>query len=115
MTEVEQLWMPTNPRPRAQAIRMSYRRRPSPGIAAVLLALGEPAHGSAVARVAGQAQNNVTALWLPQLEDRGFAKRVDHVPGLGNQGGGRPAVIWALTRRGRELVAALRAEGRVGV
>lgn len=110
MTDVEHIWMPTNPRPRALAIRTSYRRRPSAGITAVLLALAEPAHGSAVARAAGQAQNNVTALWLPQLEARGFAERVESMPGLGNQGGGRPATVWALTGRGRALVGALRAE-----
>jgi hypothetical protein len=88
------------------------RRRPSPGIAAVLVAMAEvgPTHGSAIAGAAGQRQHNVTSVWLPKLDSFGFVHRVDTVPGLGNQGGGRPAVIWALTGRGRELVAALAAE-----
>ena len=105
---VEKLW--DTGRVRANALR--DRRRPSPGIAAVLAAMAEagPLHGSALARMAGQKQNNVTTLWLPKLDRFGFVWPVDEVAGLGHQGGGRPAVIWALTAKGRQLAAALRAE-----
>lgn len=67
-----------------------------------------PEHGSAIARAAGQDQANVTATWLPKLRDRGFVRLDDEVPGLGRHGGGgKPALVWSLTGRGRELVAAL--------
>lgn len=74
----------------------------------VLLALlSGPAHGSEVARRAGRHQSTVVAVWLPRLCERGFVQASDPVEGLGHQGGGRPARIWTLTERGRELAEAL--------
>lgn len=111
MTAVERLWTATAVR-NALTDGRGHRARPSDGIIAVLTALAEPTHGAALARAAGQDQGNTTR-WLAQLEARGFAERVQHVPGLGNQGGGRPAVIWALTPAGALLAAALVAERAV--
>lgn len=110
---VQQMWAPTAVR-NALTDGRGHRARPSWGITAVLTALAglEPTHGAALARAAGQDQGN-TVRYLAQLEARGFAERVEHVPGLGRNGGGRPAVIWALTGAGRALVAALRAENGV--
>jgi DNA-binding MarR family transcriptional regulator len=104
VSDVQRLWMAGRERDRAAL-------RPSPGISAVLLAMAEagPLHGGAIARAAHQDQGNTT-VWLAKLLGFGFVERVDRVPGIGNQGGGRPAVIWALTGRGRALVEALRAE-----
>lgn len=127
MTPVEALWLPARNR-HGQATRRSNdlsgvqsardRRRPSPGITAVLLVL-EPAktlHGSEIARRSGQDQGNVTARWLPRLKQWGFVDVVDTVPTAqvrADKRGGRPTVTWRLTARGRELVAVLRAEREV--
>ena len=110
MNTVEQLWVPA----RNTEGEFKDRHAPSPGITAVLRALAEhgPTYGSAVARLAGQNQANVTAVWLPKLDRFGFVERGEEVAGLGNQGGGRPAVFWSLTGRGWALVRAL-AEGEV--
>jgi len=92
------------------------RRRPSVGIIAVLVTLEHhgPVHGSEVARLARQDQGNVSR-WLLKLHEFGFADGFEEVPGLGHQGGGRPARMWRLTAEGRELIAALRAEPNEGV
>lgn len=106
MNDVERLWVAA----RNRNGEHNDRRRPSAGIAALLLELHRrgPQHGRALARATEQSQPNVTAHWLPKLARFGF---VDHevVPGLGNQGGGRPARVWRLTRAGRELAGALAA------
>jgi DNA-binding HxlR family transcriptional regulator len=80
------------------------RRRPSAGIRAIILALYRQGatHGSELARRTGQVQSNVTSAWLPKLERYGFAHHLD-VPGLGHQGGGRPAHEWELTSAGKAL------------
>jgi DNA-binding MarR family transcriptional regulator len=104
MNDVQRIW--TTARDRFGDSR--DRRTPSPGIAALLHALAEhgPNHGTALAHLAGQAQSN-TSVWLRTLQRYGFARSVDEVPGVGHQGGGRPAVFWELTTSGRHLVRAL--------
>ena len=104
MNEVELIWT----RSRERYGHPFGRRVPSPGIAAVLRALAEHGanYGSVVAALAGQDQGN-TARWLNELEQRDFVRRREEVAGFGHQGGGRPAVFWALTRRGWDLVRAL--------
>lgn len=111
MNEVERIWT----RSRERYGHPFGRRGPSMGITAILRALAEHGanYGSVVAVLARQNQGN-TARWLVELERRDFVRRRDEVAGLGNQGGGRPAVFWALTSAGWELVRAL-AEGRVSV
>ena len=105
MTPVEALWIPAC-RSRGW---LGDRNVPSPGISAVLRALADhgPTYGSAVARLAAQNQANVTAVWLPKLVRLGFVERGEEEAGLGHQGGGRPAVFWALTGPGWALVRAL--------
>ena len=106
VAEVERLWTLA----RARHGNPKQARRPSPGIAAVVLALHQlgTATGREVARRAGQNQPNVTSIWLPRLESLRFTSIVDwSVPGQGHNGGGRPAHFWRLTRSGRELAEAL--------
>jgi hypothetical protein len=109
VAEVERLWTLA----RARHGNPRQARRPSPGIAAVVLALHQlgTASGTEVARRAAQSQPNVTTLWLPRLESLRFTHISDTVPGIGHQGGGRPAQFWRLTRSGRELAEALRRGG----
>lgn len=110
MTVVERLWMGA----RSRAGHPFGRRRPEGTATDVLLALVDgPDHGGAIARATGRTQSEVTSRILPRLDAYGFVRQLEHVPGLGNQGGGRPAVIWALTPAGALLVAALVAERAV--
>jgi hypothetical protein len=78
----------------------------------VLIALLDgPAHGSEIARRAGQRQQNVTWVWLPKLRQFRLVETDPwDTPGLGHQGGGRPARVWELTASGRELAELLRDE-----
>jgi hypothetical protein len=111
LDEITKLWVEQSRRARG---KRDGRPRPSKGIAAVLLCLHakpEALCGSEIARLAGQFQSNVTGSWLPKLEHYGFVHRVDVVPGLGHQGGGRPAHTWALTARGTELAGLIEKEG----
>jgi len=108
--QVQRIWLAARPR-RGPGPGGTDRRRPSAAIGAVLLALLDgPVHGGDIARRTGQAQPEVTSRRLPRLERYGFVRPVERVPGRGHQGGGRPAVIWALTERGRGLAGALVAE-----
>lgn len=116
MTEVERIWLAARPRVGPGSVGPG-RRRPSAGISAVLLALrAGPTHGGEVARRAGQDQANTTAAWLPMLLERGFVRVVAEVRAgevkTGGRAGGRPARVWALTARGRELVAVLEVSPR---
>jgi hypothetical protein len=107
VAEVDRLWTLA----RARHGNPKQARRPSPGIAAVVLALHQlgTATGREVARRAAQNQPNVTSLWLPRLESLRFTSIVDAcVPGQGHNGGGRPANFWRLTPSGRQLAEALR-------
>ena len=89
------------------------RRRPSAGLAAIILALDELGHayGCEIAKISGQSQGNTTSVWLPKLERFRLVCLAEVRPGVGHQGGGRPAMWWRLTKAGRDLASALRAEG----
>lgn len=103
MDEIAKLWSEQSRRARG---RKDGRGRPAKGMRAVLLCLHakpEPLHGSEIARLSGELQSNVTSSWLPKLEGYGFVRRDGVVPGLGHQGGGRPAHTWALTALGSRL------------
>lgn len=106
MSEVESIWS----RAKQRGGHPWDRRRPSNGIAAVLLVLLDgAAHGSEVARRAGQSQPNVTANWLPKLLTYGFVDAME-TPGIGRNGGGRPGTEWSLTTAGKQLARLIREE-----
>lgn len=108
---VEAIWLSERPRP-GPSPSGADRRRPSPGISAVLLALRDgPAYGAGIARRVGQDQGNV-ARWLAKLRQWGFVNPPRARPEMGNQGGGRPALVYELSRLGRTLADALADERR---
>lgn len=110
MTETERIWTAA----RNRCGDWQARRTPSAAQTAVLLELANgPAYVGEIARRTGVGQGNLSYTYLRTLDRYGFAVRDEIVPGLGNQGGGRPAMYWRLTRAGRELAAALEAEGVV--
>jgi len=108
MDAVEQIW--TEARNRNGEFR--DRRRPSAGIAAVLMTLLRHGtlYGHELARRSGQDQGNLAGPWLPKLERFGFVTTAYEEPGIGHQGGGRPAIGWRLTRAGRALAELLASE-----
>jgi len=105
--DIERLWITA----RNTHGQFGDRRRPSPGIAAVLGALwcDGSSYGGEIAQRTKQDQGN-TARWLVKLRLYGLVDVVEEVPGIGNQGGGRPAIFWQLTGAGRELAELLAAE-----
>lgn len=109
VNDIERIWT----RARDLYGHVNDRRVPSAGLSALLLALldGE-AHGSELARRAGLDQSNATAVHLPKLRRM---RLVDgwEVVGIGHQGGGRRASMWALTPEGRALAGALLEERAV--
>jgi hypothetical protein len=102
---VQELWT----QGRARGGHLGDRKEPSAGLVAVLVALhsGGPSYGRDIARRAGQSLPNVTSLWLPKLARFGFVVCVGTEPGMGHQGGGRPARYWDLTYSGRQLAELL--------
>jgi hypothetical protein len=115
-TELERRWVALT-RPPARAGRDGLvqvprtPRRPSPGQTALLGALADYGPGSTaqLARAAEVARGNASK-WLRALADWGLIEVTDVVPGQGGHGGGRPAVFYALTPAGREVLGLLRAE-----
>lgn len=104
MNDIERLW--TTARNRHGEFK--DRRTPSAGIACVLTTLWQlgSAYGSEIACEARQDQGN-TARWLAKLRLFGLIEVVEELSGAGHQGGGRPAIVWHLTRSGRELAVLL--------
>lgn len=98
--EIERVWIKAA---RSGGVRPG-RRTPGTGITRMLVSLYRDgaAYGSELARRTEQSQGNVV-VWLRKLSDLGFAQVADEIPGLGHQGGGRPAIEWELTRAGEEL------------
>lgn len=98
--EIERIWGLG----RREGGRSGDWRRPSPGLADVLVTLSRGAtYAGDLARRTSRDQGTLSGQWLPKLERFGLVARADAVPGLGGQGGGRPAQLWRLTQRGREL------------
>lgn len=97
----------------ARDSRRGQWAHPSPGIAAVLVALHTlgPSHGQTLARAAGASQGTVSGYNLPKLERFGLVTRGEAIPGAGGNGGGRPAQMWHLTASGRELAQLLAEHG----
>ena len=75
---------------------------PSGSATAVLALLADRVDGlsgSEIARRIGHGQANTTNLTLPRLQEMGLVE-YDVIP---NDHGGRPAHIWRLTQKGRDL------------
>lgn len=108
MSEAERIWLEARPVPRGKGSWGHDRRRPSVGISNLLLALRDhaPERVGELARKAELNQGNVSR-WLYKLEDRGFTRITDEVPGFGHHGGGKPARFWDLTPRGMLLANAI--------
>jgi DNA-binding PadR family transcriptional regulator len=109
MSEIEAIWG----RAKELSGNRRDRRRPGPSIAALLLSLLRQgsAHGSELARRINASQPNVTAVWLPKLQDYGFVQTaMEHVRGTGVRGNGWRGTGWELTAKGHRLATLIAEE-----
>jgi predicted ArsR family transcriptional regulator len=88
--------------------RVIYQRATPPaGYCSLLVGLLDgPVHGHELCRRTGVNQAN-SVVYLRRMKTLGLVTKHD-VPGLGHQGGGRPAYVWELTHPGRELARVIK-------